>query len=85
MSDNEDLYNQAIDDDGNTIEDVKAAQQQMSPYEKEYNEVISSMSQVCRHVVWNNEPENKDKRVKIDEDGIGELCNRIWALSNEFD
>ena len=57
----------------------------MSTYEKEYNEVIQIMSTICRHIVYNNEPKNKDKKIKVEEDEIEHLCPRIWALSVEFD
>ena len=40
---NDELYDQAIDDEGNVL-----GSRQPSPYEAEYFEVISSMSQICR-------------------------------------
>jgi hypothetical protein len=86
LSDNDELYNQAIDDEGNTI-NICSQQSQAacgSEFEREYNEVISTMSTICRHLVWNNDSNHKDKRVKIDEDQIFELCPRIWSLANEY-
>jgi hypothetical protein len=43
------------------------------------------MSNICRHLVWNNNPRNKDRKIKINEEEISELCPRIWALSVELD
>jgi hypothetical protein len=43
------------------------------------------MSNICRQIVWNNNPANKDRKFKIDEEQISELCPRIWALSVELD
>lgn len=41
ISDNEELYNQTIDDQGNTVESgQKENLQKCSEYEREYNEVI---------------------------------------------
>ena len=71
------MYDQALDT-GNE-------QKNISPYEKEYNEVISIMSNICRHIVWNSNPANADKRVKIDEDLIIELGPRIWDLSATYE
>lgn len=57
----------------------------VSAYEKEYNEVISIISQICRHIVWNSNPANQDKKIKINEEEITELAPRIWALSSEYE
>jgi len=43
------------------------------------------MSNICRHIVWNNNPLNKDRKVIIDENEIAELSTRIWALSVEHE
>lgn len=80
---NEDLYNQAIDDNGNTLNNQKPAKK-LSAYETEYNEVIMEMSTVCRHLVYNNNPQNKEKKLKMEDETIEELCPRIWALSVEW-
>ena len=66
--------------DGGSAVNIKVSQ-----YEQEYNEVIELMSGICRNLVWNNQPQNKDRKVVIDEKQIGELCPRIWALSVELD
>ena len=65
---NDELYNQAIDDEGNLV--IAESRAKLSTYEKEYNEVIQIMSKICRHIVYNNEPKNKDKRLNIEEDEI---------------
>jgi len=57
----------------------------MSRYEAEYNEVIELISSVCRHLIWNGNAHNKDKKVRINEEGVVELAPRIWALSDEYD
>lgn len=87
MSDNDDLYNQSIDDQGNTVnkETINISPPKMTLYEKEYIDVITSMSNICRTLVWNNNPVNKDRKMKVDEDAIAELCPRIWSLSVELD
>jgi hypothetical protein len=55
----------------------------MSDYETEYNEVISLMSKICRHIVWNNS--NPNRKVKVEEQEVIELCPRIWSLSTEYE
>lgn len=57
----------------------------MSRYEKEYTEVIQQMSSICRNVLWNNNPVNKDRKAMIDEQEISDLCSTVWALSVELD
>lgn len=80
--DNEELYNQKIDDEGNPISETI---EEISPYEKEYNEVISQMSKICRHIVHNNNSSNSNRKVRIDESEVIELTPRIWSLSTEHD
>jgi hypothetical protein len=55
----------------------------MSDYETEYNEVISCMSKICRHLVWNNN--NPNRKMKIEEEEVFELTPRIFALSSEYE
>jgi len=43
------------------------------------------MSKICRHVVYNDNPANVDRKIKIDEEEITELAPRIWALSVEYE
>lgn len=43
------------------------------------------MSLICRHLLWNNNLENKDKKIKIDEELIWELCPRVLKLTEQFD
>ena len=50
---NDELYDQAIDEN-----EIK-----VSAYAQEYNEVISAMSQICRHLIWNNNPANTTRKV----------------------
>ena len=75
--DNEDLYNQEC----NLVEDDN--QEQMSAYETEYHEVISCMSKICRHLVWNNN--NPNRKIKVEEAEVVELTPRIWQLSVEYE
>lgn len=70
---NDELYNQVMDD-------IK-----LTEYEQEYNEVIHLMSTICRQIVWNNNPSNKDRKIRINEQEIIDLCPRIWALSVDYD
>lgn len=56
---------------------------EISAYEQEYNEVISCMSKICRHIVWNNN--NPNRKIKVDEAEVVELTPRIWNLSTEYD
>lgn len=79
--DNDELYNQGIDDDCNIIEADKKVE---SAYVVEYNQAIDLMSKLCQSIVWNNNPVNKDRKLKIDENEIIELAPRIWALSQEY-
>ena len=76
-SENDELYDQALD----TANEMR----NVSSYEAEYNEVISIMSKICRHVVWNANPANQDRKIRIDEEEITELAPRIWALSAEYE
>jgi hypothetical protein len=76
--DNEDLYNQECN-----LEDDDENEMKITEYETEYNEVISCMSKICRHLVWNNN--NPNRKMKIEEEEIFELIPRIWALSSEYD
>ena len=75
---NDDLYDQVIDDEGNLVQMDKPKE---SPYEAEYNQVIDIMSKLCQTIVWNNNPVNQDRKLRIDENEIMELSPRIWALS----
>ena len=65
-----------------SIEDIKLTG---TPYEIEYNEVISIMGGVCRTIIWNNNPVNQDRRMRIDEQDLIELAPRIWALSVDYE
>jgi len=76
-SENDELYDQALDT-GTELKNV-------SSYQVEYNEVICIMSKICRHVVWNGNPANQDRKIRIDENEITELAPRIWALSTEYE
>jgi hypothetical protein len=55
----------------------------ITEYETEYNEVISCMSKICRHLVWNNN--NPNRKMNIKEEEVFELIPRIWALSAEYE
>ena len=43
------------------------------------------MSIICKHIVWNNTPSNKDRKINIKSAEIDELGPRIWALTREHD
>lgn len=43
------------------------------------------MSKLCQSIVWNNNPVNKDRKLKIDENDIIEIAPRIWALAIEYE
>jgi len=43
------------------------------------------MSKLCKNIIWNTNPANKDRKIKIDESEIMELTPRIWALTQEHD
>ena len=75
-SDNEDLYNEEF-----TLADEKV--EKLCPYEQEYNEVITSISNICRHIVFNNN--NPNRKIKIEEQDVVELMPRIWTLSTDYD
>ena len=82
---NNELYDQQyepeVDEEGTLI---KQQQTYLSPYEAEYNEVIEQISLICRRIVWNSLPKNKDNKLQVNEDQIKELCPRIWALADNF-
>lgn len=42
------------------------------------------MSKICSAIVWNNNPANKERKMKIDENELIELAPRIWSLSAEY-
>jgi hypothetical protein len=69
---NDELYDQAIDDEGNVL-----GGRQPSPYEAEYFEVISSMSQICRQII--------SRKARIEESEIFKLAPRISALALDHD
>jgi hypothetical protein len=43
------------------------------------------MSRLCSVIALNQKTENKDKKVKIEEQELLELCPRIWSLCTEYD
>ena len=43
------------------------------------------MSKLCQSIIWNNNPVNKDRKFKIDENDILDLAPRIYALSKEYE
>jgi hypothetical protein len=57
----------------------------LDEYVAEYEDVISIMSIICSKVVWNNNPANKDRRMKIDEQLITDLAPRIWELAKDYE
>ena len=77
--DNEDLYNQPFEE----IDDVQETKK-VSPFEKEYNAVIQIMSNICRNLVWNNNPSNANRNMKIDENERMQVCPRLWNLATEL-
>lgn len=84
------MYNQVVDDDGNIVREtandqIKQSKSTVSMYQQEYNEVIQEVSNICRSLVWNNNPANKDRMLRIEENEIEEICPRVWALSVELD
>jgi hypothetical protein len=51
----------------------------------EYQETISIISKVCRNIVWNNNPVNKDRRMIINEEEIIDIAPRILTIINQYD
>ena len=49
------------------------------------HEVIEVISSVCRQLIWNTNGHNKDKKLRVNEEGVVELAPRIWALGDEYD
>jgi hypothetical protein len=43
------------------------------------------MSRLCSIIGQNQKTDNKEKKVKIEESELLELCPRIWALTTEYD
>lgn len=58
---------------------------QENAYIAEYQEVINQMSRLCSIIAQNQRTENKEKKVKIEEAELLELCPRIWSLASEYD
>lgn len=56
-----------------------------NPYSEEYQDVINQMSRLCSVIALNNRTEVKDKKVKIEEQELLELCPRVWSLVTEYD
>ena len=54
-------------------------------YTAEYQEVINQMSRLCAVIAMNNKTESKEKKVKVEEADLLDLCPRIWALVTEYD
>ena len=54
----------------------------MQAYEVEYNEVISIMSRICRHLVA--EARSLGKSIRVDEREVINLAPRIIALGEEY-
>ena len=69
--------------------DSEQAQDSKSPtenaYVTEYQEVINLMSKFCSIISMNQRTEHKEKKVKIDESELLELCPRIWSLATEYE
>ena len=43
------------------------------------------MSKFCQILTFNTKEENKERKQKINEEEVLELCTRIWSLVNEYD
>ena len=70
---------------GQRDEESKQNKGDIIPYTEEYQEVINHMSRLCSLIAQNNRTESKDKKVKIEEQELLELCPRVWALVTEYD
>ena len=74
-----------MDELGNNVQlNQEGDTQKVTPFEKEYNSVIQAMSNICRNLVWNNNPSNANRKMKIDEGEILEVCPRLWNLATEL-
>lgn len=67
----------------NIVEGEEPAEEQ--GYAAEYAQVINMMSRLCAVIAGNNRTEAKDKKVKIEEAELLDLCPRVWALVTEYD
>lgn len=81
---NEMLYNQAIDDQGNVIRENQEPVE-LSQYELDYNETISLIGKICKQLIWNNTPANKDRKIQISESSISEIAERVKTLIASYD
>lgn len=63
----------------------EAFSEEQTGYVAEYQQVISQMSRLCAVIASNNKTEAKDKKVRVEEAELLELCPRIWALVTEYD
>ena len=64
---------------------AEEAPEEQTGYVAEYQQVISQMSRLCAVIASNNKTEAKDKKVRVEEAELLELCPRIWALVTEYD
>jgi hypothetical protein len=56
-----------------------------SSYSEEYQEVISQLARLCSIISHNEKQIAKEKRVRIEEAEILELCPRIFTILQDFD
>jgi hypothetical protein len=81
---------QAIDDALEAeylMENIEAEEvpEEQVGYVAEYQQVINQMSRLCAVIASNNKTEAKDKKVRVEEAELLDLCPRIWALVTEYD
>ena len=43
------------------------------------------MSRLCSIIQLNSKIEGKEKKVRVEEDELLELCPKVWALVSEYD
>jgi flavin-binding protein dodecin len=89
-SERESGVEQAIDDALEAeylMENIAADEvaEEQAGYVAEYQQVISQMSRLCAVIASNNKTDAKDKKVRVEEAELLDLCPRIWALVTEYD
>ncbi len=54
-------------------------------YISEYQDIISQLAKLCSIISHNEKQITKEKKIKIEEVEILELCPRIWTIVQDYD
>jgi hypothetical protein len=67
------------------MDNIVGGEEISSSYVGDYNQVINIMSRLCSTITHNAKSENKDKKIKIEEQELLDLCPKISSLLSDYD